>query len=985
MVLGPIDGAATGFALQLSVNAVRDRRKRRRDTDAYQTAADATIQRCEIEGHPARSDVWNSVTTLLATTTRARQIASWYATGTIDTAEFQDMIGDDPIIGQFLEYFISLLDRQRADALPLDLQVVTDIIGTRFTQISRQITEATHEIVETFQREPLNISRLPSVSYWLGLPPSLAENFVGREADLEALAEDFKNHRSVVISGGDGAGKSRLAAEYASRIEATGFWTTAGPNAEQTLSALASSLGVPMGEGRDAETASEVQRSLSELGPETLWVVDNVQDLDLVNELSSVVGPVRLLVTTRDARNSLLPPTFAFRHIDVLDPDSAIALLGSRRRPGSRQVSSDPPFGEIAELVGRLPLALEMLAVRLGAPRQTPEGILEQLKTAATPIELEAFQDVAGATIPRVEGVYSTIVGTLAELTPEARNQISPLGYADDVPIPDPLLGALTGLEGAQMDELVVDCSGRSILSLVDNQVVVHSLTIAAIAATNEKATPATTLLRVDEYMAINSETGYPTMPLEIAHYQKILQRTSKILGASSADVLSFANSLAICCRESGRFKESARLDERTLGIKESLLGPEHPYTLISRNNLANAYRALGRYEEAVKLDEDTLSIRQRVLGPEHLDVLSSSNNLATGYRCLGRYVDAAQMDEQALSIRKRVQGVEHPDTLSNRTNLASGYRDLGLVEEAVRLDEETLGIMERVLGMEHLNTLTNRSNLAIDYHSLGRHDEAVRLDVESLRVRERLLGSEHLESLSSRNNLANGYHLLGQYEEATRLFEETLIAREGILGPEHPDTLQSRNNLAIAYQSLGRSNEAVQLWNETVSIRERLLGPDHPDTLTTRSNLAGGYRDLGWYEEAVRIDEQTLSALERVLGTEHPDVLTSRNNLAIGYGSLGRYDEALWIYEENLNLRGRVLGPEHPDTLQSRNNLANGYRALRRYEEAILLDEETVNIRRRVLGLEHPDTIRSRKNLEVGYRALGRDKDADELESSPQ
>ena len=230
--------------------------------------------------------------------------------------------------------------------------------------------------------------------------------------------------------------------------------------------------------------------------------MDNVHSLDLVNELSSAVSSIHLLVTTIDARGYLLPFTVAFREIDVLEPDPAIALLCSRRRPASSLDSQDPSLGEIAELVGRLPLALEMLAIRLGAPRQTPERILGQLKTAATPIDLEAFQEAAGATIPRVEGVYATIVGVLANLPAQVREQISPLGYAADAPIPDPLLGVLTGLGRGEVDRLIEECGGRSVFSLADERVVVHALTIAAIAATNEKGIPAATLFRMQERLS---------------------------------------------------------------------------------------------------------------------------------------------------------------------------------------------------------------------------------------------------------------------------------------------------------------------------------------------------------------------------------------------------------------------------------------------------------------------------------------------------
>lgn len=297
------------------------------------------------------------------------------------------------------------------------------------------------------------------------------------------------------------------------------------------MAALAPSLGATVEAGSGADIAREVQRSLSKFGPDTLWVVDNVQTIDLVNELSSGIGSISLLVTTQDARDYLLSPTVAYRDIDVLDSDPAIALLCSRRSPESSWELQDPSLGEIVELVGRLPLALELLAVRLGVTRQTPENNLGQLKTASTTIEFDVFQEAAGATIPRGEGVYATIVGTLARLTAEMREQISPLGYAADVPIPDPLLEALIGVGKGEVDRLIEECSGRSIFYLVNDQVLVHAITIAVVAATNKKEMPATTLRRARGRLSLVN-TGDPrALRLEIAHYQNIFEKTRKARG----------------------------------------------------------------------------------------------------------------------------------------------------------------------------------------------------------------------------------------------------------------------------------------------------------------------------------------------------------------------------------------------------------------------------------------------------------------------
>ena len=538
----------------------------------------------------------------------------------------------------------------------------TDIGESRGTIIGDHV-----RVTQQFGSQPAG---KPPISYWVGRPASIEKGFVGRGTELDALAGDFADRRAAVISGGAGCGKSRLAVEHTYSSVERGFWTTAGDNVAQTLAALAQSLGVPLGGRGDDEIAGEVQVSLAALPSDTLSVIDNLGDLGLVNGLLSAAGPVRLLITTRDGRSNLLPCTVAFQRLDVLESDPAVELLCSH----SDCDPNDPDLPEIVEMAGRLPLALEMLAVRLGEPRQTPERLMDELSRAPTPIEFAAFQEVAGATVPRAEGVFATIAGTLAELPEDIREQLSPLGYVADVPVPDALLAAITGLGEEGLDVLLAECSRRSVLSPGDGQVVVHALTVAAIAATNADGALGSALARALGRLVTINRDDPVALRAEIVHYERIHSQTRMALGGDDTSVLVFASDLAIGYWTAGRYEEAIGLDEGTLKARERVLGPDHPDTLHSRNNLAEFYRAAGRYQEAIGLHEETLEARERVLGPDHPDTLTSRSNLANGYRAVGRYEEAIRLNEETLAARERVLGPSHPSTLHSRSNLAVGY-----------------------------------------------------------------------------------------------------------------------------------------------------------------------------------------------------------------------------------------------------------------------------------------------------------------------
>ena len=189
---------------------------------------------------------------------------------------------------------------------------------------------------------------------------------------MEAQSQALEQYRAVVLSGGAGTGKSRVAAEYTHGCGARGFWTAGGETIDRTVAALATVLGIRV-EGRsDEEVAGEVRRTLATLPDGILWVVDNLGDLGLTNSLVNACGPLKLVITTRDARRNRLPPNVPYHEVDILDPEASVALLCSR----SDCKPDDPTLRKIAEVVGHLSLALEMLASGSERPSRHLRGFL---------------------------------------------------------------------------------------------------------------------------------------------------------------------------------------------------------------------------------------------------------------------------------------------------------------------------------------------------------------------------------------------------------------------------------------------------------------------------------------------------------------------------------------------------------------------------------------------------------------------------------
>ena len=64
-----------------------------------------------------------------------------------------------------------------------------------------------------------------------------------------------------------------------------------------------------------------------------------------------------------------------------------------------------------------------------------------------------------------------------------------------------------------------------------------------------------------------------------------------------------------------GKYEEAEPLYQRSLGIRETKLGKDHPNVASSLNNLAGLYESQGKYEEAESLYKRSLGIRKNKLG----------------------------------------------------------------------------------------------------------------------------------------------------------------------------------------------------------------------------------------------------------------------------------------------------------------------------------------------------------------------------------
>jgi predicted ATPase/class 3 adenylate cyclase len=220
--------------------------------------------------------------------------------------------------------------------------------------------------LRTLDTAPGNLRRAPG-------------SFIGREAELDAVATELKSHRLVTLTGVGGVGKTRLATEVATRLAdefPDGVWLfelalVGDPDA--VPDAVAAILGITQQPGKSV--SESVATALD--GRDRLLVIDNCEHVldaagDLIEAILAHSATVKILATSREGLGVAHEQLWPVPSLDVsAGIDSAAAALFLERArtvgPGPSPATPDESAAivEICRRLDGIPLAIELAASRM--------------------------------------------------------------------------------------------------------------------------------------------------------------------------------------------------------------------------------------------------------------------------------------------------------------------------------------------------------------------------------------------------------------------------------------------------------------------------------------------------------------------------------------------------------------------------------------------------------------------------------------------
>lgn len=645
--------------------------------------------------------------------------------------------------------------------------------------------------------------------------PSDTPRFTGRTAELSRLdqllrtgPDQDRTNTVVVLHGEGGAGKSALAVHWAHRttgdfpggrvfLNLRGYGPGDPVDPAAALDDVLRSLGLPgdrIPAGLDARSAL-LRTTLS--GRRILLVLDNARDAEQVRPLLPGGGAM-VLVTSRSRLGGLAARDgAALLAVDELPAPDARDLLARGLGASAGQLRSGV-LAEVAELCGRLPLALNLAAERLA--HDTAELTdLPGLRSVADRLDVLDSGDQDPVT--NLRAVFSWSVQALE---PELARTFR-------------LLGLHPGEEfGAEASAALLGTGVPQTRRALERLVAVH-----LVRRPRAGRYVLHDLLRayaVEQAGAVDGPEAVKAAAVRLLSWMMhtvdnaaMLDRSSRLLAP-----LPPAEDGVVPLRFDADTEALGWLDLERPGLLAAVhQAAEHGLDTAAAQLAGRMWTYLDirdALDEAMAVQTVALAAAERTGDPWL--VAAAANQLGTGIGRSGRLHEALGYFERAAAMFEAAGNTAGQSAVY--TNLGLAYTLLGEFEESVRVLNEGLRIAAED-GAGSRPSLLN--NLAMGLTELGRYDEAVAAAAEAVELhrRERLRRDEAY----ALDTLGSAYRGQGSLDKAIEAGEASAeLHRE--LG-NRPSEAIALTNLGRAQRDDGRYDEARRSWTAALGIVEDL------------------------------------------------------------------------------------------------------------------------------------------------------------------
>ncbi len=814
------------------------------------------------------------------------------------------------------------------------------------------VTNATALALAEERLDQLPLDRLPAPApFPVGSRMPLRRNplFVGREAELLALARILKGGGTVAIAqteaaavtGLGGIGKTHLALEFVHRYGQyfTGgvFWLSFADPAgvPYEIAACGGITGLqlhPQFASLSLDEQVQLVRAAWQSSLPRLLVFDNCEDEALLDAWRPTTGGCRVLLTSRRASWSVALGVEQLP-LEVLDRSESVTLL---RKYCEDLAADEPGLSALAHTLGDLPLALNLAGSWLARyrhflPLSAYRSHLEQapLRDAALPESAQPFIAETLRPVARAFGLSYRQLNPREPIDVLALALLTRAAYfAPGEPIPREVLlatyempandvGAAFQAEQALWRLIELGLVGRAVGGALQMHRLIAQFTRSQLVDQTAQLDVERSLL--DRVTAVNDAIEFRTLLPIQSHLRFVVEQAIPRQDVQAAQLCeAFGYHLWL----TGKSPEAEACLEHALAINEQLPDPEPLQIGSSCNLLGLVKQSIGKFSEARLFLERALATWQQLLESPHANIAAEHDNLGHLLMTVGEYSMAEAHLRQALQMHHQLWGLESVRTARAINNF--GYFCLlqGRYTQARRYLKLALKLREQLLPAPHMSTAQTINNLGEAHYLYGTYSEAMELHRRALALREALFGEYHHDIAESLWNMARVRHACGDYRQAQCYLERARAIEAATVGTDYFEAAYLFDYFGCLLRDQGAFAEARAHLEHALVIVERALGADHPSTAATLNNLGLLLLVEGSMDEARALLERALGIRQRQLGENHPSTAESFR----AYGQLllreGDTCQARSYFERALAVFTRCLAPDHPATQDLRDVL---------------------------------------------------------------
>lgn len=781
-------------------------------------------------------------------------------------------------------------------------------------------------------------------------PPSI---FKGRRPELDELATAVREGGVCSVRGLGGIGKTALALKLGQALAAD------YPDAQIFVDLRGTSLALAPGDAmahvihafrpRAELPQSETERAglyRSVLhGKRALLLLDDAADADQVRPL---LPPASCALVMTSRQRFRLPGMYVV-DLGALGQEEARSLLCELApRIGDPQCAR---AGEIAQLCGHLPLALQMAAgalverVDLNPADYARRLQDEQERLDLVDASLSLSHELLEQRLQRLWTRLSVFSIPFEHEAAAAVSETDPGATLDDLGtlLRYSLIDWREKVGRYAFHELARIFAYRKLEEMEDPRPV-HRLAASYLEtklAGGEPGLAAEELLEVVdqweegeawERFAQRSDALVGSLD-RLGYWEEIEERLERALSAVEEHLnapkleATLLRRLGTIAWKQARWDRAIEMYEQSLEIFDSL-GDARAIGQ-TFNNLALVFVDKGEWDQALEYHQRRLEIAEG-LGDVH-GMAQTLGNLGVVYARKGEWDQAIRYYQRGLETSERVGDL--PGMADTLSNLGSVHADKGELNRAMEMYEQGLEVFDRLGDVHGMAKTFN--NLGTVYYQQGEWDRAIEMFEQSLETKERI-GDVH-GMAQTFLNLGSISASKGELDRALEMYEESLKVFDR-LGNER-GIAQTWANQGGVYYRQGVWNSAIEMYEQSLEIYERL--GDESGMAQMRSQLGVVHAEKGERDRAVELFEQSLRAFER-LGDEH-GIARELGHLGNAYHRQGDWDRAIELYEQSLGIAeglGDVRG-----AAQMWGNLGNAYADKGEWDRAIEMYKRSLGI----------------------------------------